>query len=467
MSRKTRVRAAVALLLVGLTLAVLVPRSNAYRQVSFWVRAFFQEEPDYDELEASRAARGPAGDPTIKKAGARAGAPPPTWTDFRGPGRAGIYAETPILEEWPEQGLRLLWRQPAGAAYGSLTVAEGLVFALEQRRGDEALVAYDLDTGREVWLDAWPARFDEALSGEGPRSTPVFADGSVYALGALGELRRVRAADGELVWRRNVLETASADNLTYGLAASPLVHGGLLIVPSGKPRAGGRGLLALERGSGEVVWSALDDGACYASPLRAELGGLEQLLVMTAGRIVGLDPSDGRVLWEFPWQVLNDLTCSQPVVVGPSRVLLSAGYGKGSAAIDVERTSDGWSARQAWTSPRMKNRFNSSVLLDGHVYGLDDGVLACLDVETGERVWKGGRYGYGQVLLAGEHLLVLGEDGSLSLVRATTAGHEPLHRFQALEGLTMNIPAAAHGRLFVRNKLEMACYEVWPPDADR
>jgi outer membrane protein assembly factor BamB len=460
LSRRTRTL--VAVLLVGLLVVLALPGVEGYRKIGFWLRAMFQEEPDYDALEADRAARGGSAGET----GHRAEAAEPYWTDFRGPGRLGIYDETPVLEEWPAEGLRLLWKQPVGAGYGSVTVAEGLVFSFEQRRDDEALVAYDLATGAEVWLVSWPARFDEVSSGEGPRSTPTYADGRVFVLGASGELRCVEAGDGSAVWRLDVLDTAGADNLMYGLSATPLVVGELLIVATGQPREGGHGLLALERETGEVVWRALDDDASYASPMLAELGGTTQVLVVTAGRVVGLEPSQGALLWEHPWEVMNGLSCSQPISLGPSRLLLSAGYGKGSAAIELESEEGRWSVRELWRSSRMKNRFNSSVLLGGHAYGLDDGVLACIDVETGQRVWKGGRYGYGQVLLAGDHLLVLAEDGSLALVRATPEGYDERHRFTAIEGLTMNIPAAAHGRLLVRNKLEMACYELWPGAAE-
>src|SRR5688572_14000615 len=163
-------------------------------------------------------------------AGAGPRLPLPTWTDFRGPGRLGVYTETPIRTDWPAEGLPLVWRRPAGAAYGSLAVAEGLVFSLEQRRERETLVAYDFDTGAEVRAAAWDARFEEPLSGEGPRSTPVWADGVVYALGAAGELGAYAARTGERLWRADLLELAPAANLLYGLTASPLVHGERLIV---------------------------------------------------------------------------------------------------------------------------------------------------------------------------------------------------------------------------------------------
>ncbi len=429
------------------------------------IRSALQDEPDYDRLEADRAGRagrtGRADEPAAPALPAAADAPAPYWTDYRGPGRRGEYDETPILTDWPDEGLALLWRQPVGAGYGSVTVAGGLVFSLEQRRDDEALVAYALETGAEVWIDAWPARFTEVMSGEGPRTTPVYAEGRVYALGAAGELRCVEAASGELHWRKDLLVESAGANLLYGLAATPLVLGDDLIVVAGAPEEHGATLLALDRASGEVRWRALDEHAGYASPLLARIGEHEQLLVSTGAHLAGLEARTGEVLWTFPWSVSQELTCAQPVVVDAGHVLLSGGYGKGAALVEVGASEHGWEASEVWSSLTMKNRFNSSVLFEGYVYGLDEGILACIDPLTGRRVWKGGRYGYGQLLLAQGHLLVVGEDGDLMLVQASPEGHRELHRFRALEGLTFNVPALAHGRLILRNKLEMACYELW------
>lgn len=443
--------------------SVLVSSCDTFRGVRVAIRSTVQEEPDYDRLEADRAARADAAGATRTE-----DHPPPYWTDFRGPGRLGEYAETPIATDWTESGLALLWRQPVGAGYGSMTIAEGLVFSLEQRRDEEALVAYELATGGEVWIDTWPGRFDELMSGEGPRTTPVYADGQVYALGASGELRCVEAATGALVWRADVLASTSADNLFYGLSATPLVFGETLIVLCGAPGAAGAPdqrpatVLALERASGAVRWRALDVRAAYASPVLVTLGGREQLLVPSGPGLNGLDAATGDVLWHFPWVVAQDLTCTQPIVIDANRVLLTGGYGKGSTLVEVQLSKGGWVASEVWSAPTMKTRFNSPVLFEGHVYGLDEGILACIDAASGKRMWKGGRYGYGQMLLAHGHLLVVTEDGDLVLLPASPDGHRELQRFRALDGLSFNVPAAAHGRLLLRNKLELACYELWP-----
>ncbi len=422
---------------------------NGLRKAKFTARAYLRGDGDYDELEANRAGHAPAE--------RTAEALPGYWTDFRGPGRRGVYDETAIRLDWPDEGLPLLWRQPVGPGYGSFTVAEGLAFTLEQRRANEAVTAYDLATGAEVWIHGYAARFDETLSGEGPRATPVYADGSVYNLGTTGELRCLDASNGELRWRRDVLAEEGAQNLKYGLASSPLVVGDVVIAQ------GARSVRAYERATGEPRWSAFDERMAYASPALARLCGREQLVVFTAERICGLDASSGSILWSHPWKVTYGLSCSQPVFVDERRILLSAGYGIGAALVELERDGDTFTARRVWKNARLKNRFNSSVLHEGHVYGLDEGRLVCLEAATGNRLWKGGRYGYGQVLLTAGHLVISSEDGELALVRATPETYEELARFDGIDGMTCNLPALAHGFLLLRNHEEMACFDARPP----
>ncbi|MGH9660153.1 MAG: PQQ-binding-like beta-propeller repeat protein, partial [Bryobacteraceae bacterium] len=149
--------------------------------------------------------------------------PPGLWADFRGPNRAGIYNETPILTTWPSTGLTRLWKHPVGGGYASFVVADGRAFTIEQRRGKEVVAAYDLDTGRELWADSWDALFQEAMGGDGPRATPTFHEGRVYALGAAGELRCLDAAAGKPLWRRNILDDNAAANLQWGMSSSPLI----------------------------------------------------------------------------------------------------------------------------------------------------------------------------------------------------------------------------------------------------
>jgi outer membrane protein assembly factor BamB len=385
-------------------------------------------------------------------------AAPAYWTDFRGPNRAGVYAETEIETDWPAAGLPRLWKQPVGGGYASFTVAEGRAYTIEQRRDRETITAYDVETGRELWAFAYPALFDEIMGGAGPRATPVYRDGLLYSLGANGDLYCLSARTSRPKWSKNILTDNAARNQEWGMVASPLIVDGMVVVtPGGAP---GKSIVAYDRLSGAPVWRALDDRAGYTSPILATLAGRRQIVWISAQRAVGLAPENGALLWEYPFPAQNDMNCSQPVVVDDSSVLLSSSPGPGAALLDIAKSGEIYSARAVWTNNRMKNKFNSSVLYQGYIYGLDDTILACIDAKTGELKWKGGRYGYGQLLLAGGYLVVTTEQGDVVLVRATPDGHQEMARFSAIEGRTWNIPAIDNGLLLVRNSSEMACFRL-------
>ena len=382
----------------------------------------------------------------------------PYWTDFRGPRRDGEYGERAILTNWPSAGLRPLWKQPVGGGHASFVIAHGRAFTIEQRANEEVVAAYDVPTGREIWTNSWRATFSETYGGVGPRATPTWHEGTVFGLGAAGELRALDVTTGKTKWRTNILDDAGARNLEWGMAASPLVVGDAVVVlPGGR---NGRSVVAYDRRSGTLAWSALDDQAAYSSPAVVRLAGLEQILIFTASRVVGLSLDGARVLWEFPWHTQGGINVAQPLVLGDNRVFLSSGYGTGAGLIEVSRDGERFNVRELWRTNRMKNQFTSSVHHDGYIYGLDEAILACLDAATGELKWKGGRYGYGQVMVASGHLLVMTDNGELALVRATPERHLEIARFAVLEGETWNHPAMADGYLLVRNTREMAAFDL-------
>lgn len=382
------------------------------------------------------------------------------WVRFRGPEMDGRYEGTEILTAWPPEGLPLLWKQPIGGGYASFVIADSRAFTIEQRRDREVVGAYDLKTGREIWTHGWTEEFREPLGGDGPRATPTWDEGRVYALGAAGHLAVLGAASGEVLWERNILEDAGARNLQWGMAASPLiVDEKVVVLPGGSD---GNSVVAYDKQTGETLWKSLDDAQAYTSPLLVTLSGQRQILVVGASRAMGIDVEDGSLLWDYPWVTNMGINVAQPLVLDDGRVFLSAGYGHGATVLAVSRDEPGFSARPLWSNTRMKNKFTSSVLHQGYIYGLDEAILACVDVSTGDLKWKGGRYGYGQLVLASGHLIVLTERGELALVKASPEKHEELAMFPAIEGKTWNHPAIADGVLLVRNANEMAAFRIAP-----
>jgi outer membrane protein assembly factor BamB len=187
-----------------------------------------------------------------------------------------------------------------------------------------------------------------------------------------------------------------------------------------------------------------------------------QYVIVGAERLVGLSVEKRELLWESPWSTGHDASAAQPIVIGDDRIFYSSGYGTGAVMIELTRSGDKFAANWIWRNIRMKNRQSSSVLHDGHIYGLDEGILACIDASTGALKWKGGRYGHGQVILADGHLIVITEEGELVLVAATPEKLNEVARVPALDGETWNVPALADGILLVRNTSEMAAFDLRP-----
>ena len=379
------------------------------------------------------------------------------WTNFRGPRRDGKYDEAGVATNWPASGLPVVWKQPVGVGHASFVVADGKAYTIEQRRNQEVVAAYDINNGRELWTQKWNAEYSDS-TGDGPRATPTWDQGRIYALGATGELRCLDANNGSVIWGKNILTENQASNLQWAQSASPLiVDDKVVVLPGGK---GSKSVVAYNKMTGAPVWKVLDDIQAYVSPMLVELGGRRQILVVSSYRVVGLAPENGKLLWSHPWDTDNGINVSQPIVVDRNRFFISSGYGKGAALVEVKGGGDSFTASTVWENKNMKNKFNSSVLHNGYVYGLDEGILVCLDVNTGERKWKDGRYGYGQIILAGDHLIVTSDQGDLALVKATPAQYTEVARFPALEGQTWNYPAIAGGRLLVRNSNQMAAYDI-------
>ena len=296
------------------------------------------------------------------------------------------------------------------------------------------------------------------IAGVGPRATPTIAEGRVFAMGATGILNAFDLRTGRRLWSHQVVEENEATLPGWGQACSPLVLDGRVIVSTGGEN--GRSLVAYDAASGERIWAGGRDRSSYSSPRLVTLLGRPQVVVFNEGTVAGHDPATGAVLWEqaFPKEQPN---VAPPLPLPGDRLLVSAGYGIGSKVFAFAGQDDGTAAPSlVWESPRLKSKFANLILHEGFVYGLDDGVLTCLDPATGERRWKGGRYGHGQLLLVAGLLLVQTEEGEIVLVEPTPEAHRELTRFPVLDGKTWNPPALSGARLLVRNDREAALYDL-------
>jgi outer membrane protein assembly factor BamB len=377
---------------------------------------------------------------------------------FLGPTRNATLTGPRLARDWTVQPPQRLWLQRVGTGWSGFAVVGGLALTQEQRGENEVVVCYDLLTGREVWSHADAVRHDTTLGGEGPRATPTVASNRVFALGATGILNCLELATGRRLWSKNLVADNQSHVPEWGVSGSPLVLGDLVIVSAGGHES--RSLVAYRVATGEFVWGGGDASSGYSSPLLATLAGAPQVLIFNASGVVAHDPANGQVLWKHPWRGGHPHV-AMPVVLPEDRVLVSSGYGTGSEMLKVSRDAGGrFSAARLWKSTRLKAKFTNPIHFQGHIYGLDDGILVCLDAATGAQNWKEGRYGHGQNLLVGDLLLVTAESGEVVLLEPNPEAPRELTRFVALRSKTWNPPALAGEYLLVRNDKEAACYRL-------
>ncbi len=386
------------------------------------------------------------------------------WPGFRGPARDSVVAGVTIDTDWSTNPPREIWRRPLGPGWSSFALVEDRLCTQEQRDEDEVVACYDAATGEPVWLHAYRARFWEAMGGPGPRATPTYHDGHLFTLGATGVLNCLDAATGEPVWTRNIADDAGAPLPEWGFASSPLVVDDLVIVHAAGA-TDGRAVVAYGIQSGEPRWFGEAGGASYSSPHLATLDGVRQVVMITVEGVFGLEPRSGELLWKHDWPLggAGDRVVQPAIVDGGTGILIGTSFGLGTRRIDVARDRTGtWSANEVWTSRALKPYYNDLVVHRGTAFGFDGSILAAIDVATGERAWKGGRYGNGQLLLLPDQdlLLVSSERGELVLVRASAERFEEVARMQALKGKTWNHPVVAGGVVYMRNAEEAAAFRL-------
>jgi outer membrane protein assembly factor BamB len=385
---------------------------------------------------------------------------PEDWPGFRGPARDGVVRGMKIATDWAATPPQKIWRQRVGPAWSSVVVVGDRLYTQEQRGSSEAVVCLDAGNGREVWAHLDAVRFWDAQGGPGPRATPMFAGGRIYALGATGILNCLDAASGDCLWSHDVAVDFGAPLPMWGFASSPLVVKGVVIVFAGGDSE--RSLLAYDAASGRPVWAAAAGKASYSSPQPAANGAQDQVLFLGDRGLTAFDPATGKVLWEYGAPGSGMPRSLQPHPFGKDQVVIASEGDLGTELIEVMRDGTGWRTERRWASRQLKPSFNDFVVHGGFVYGFDGNTFCCLDGQTGERRWRDGRYGHGQVLLLADQgvMVLLSEDGAAVLVAADPGERKELGRFPAVTGKTWNHPVIAGGRLYVRNAEEMACYEL-------
>ncbi len=381
-----------------------------------------------------------------------------TWPSFRGASRDGKLLGVSLVEDWTASPPKLIWKSKIGPGWSSFSVAGNRLFTQEQRAEKEAVVCLNAETGAIVWEHEYESRFWESVAGAGPRATPTIADEGLFSLGANGILTCLNASTGAKIWERNIQTDAERKPPMWGFSSSPLVIEGMVIVHAGGTE--NKGILAYDAKTAESRWSTASGDHSYSSPQAASFDSVDGVLMETNAGLQFISAKDGSKIWQYDSPVQN-YRALQPLVLGNS-ILLANSLGEGTKKLSVSRDADKWTIKEEWASRDMKPDFNDFVEYQGSLYGFDGNIFASIDLATGKRQWKKGRYGNGQVLLlcdAGQ-MLVTSEAGELVLLRADSKSMVELAKFQAIEGKTWNHSVVVGNHVFIRNAEQAACYEL-------
>jgi outer membrane protein assembly factor BamB len=383
---------------------------------------------------------------------------PFAYPQFQGVSRDSRIEGFKLNRDWDQNPPELLWRRSIGAAWSGFVAQDRYAITQEQGESMELVTCYDPFTGELLWSHSDTGRYDSPIGGLGPRATPLISGSRVYTMGATGILNCLEIETGNPVWSRNVIKENEASILDWGVSHSPLIVGENIIVTPGG--SSGRSVVAYQKDTGELVWSGGERGSSYSSPFLPTVYGNQQIVVFNKDGITGHSIHDGTVVWDYPWSGRNP-NVAIPLALPGNKFLASSGYGVGCALLNIHIGEDQkLTVEREWKSLRLKSKFSNVIEKEGYIYGLDDGIMVCLDLADGKRKWKEGRYGHGQFILVGDLLLISTEKSEIVLFEPVPDEPRELHRIQVLEGKTWNPPCLAGPYLLVRNHKEAACYRI-------
>jgi outer membrane protein assembly factor BamB len=396
------------------------------------------------------------------------------WTQYRGPSHDGISPEK--IAKWPESGPKLIWKTPTKAGFSSFAVAGGLASTLVTREFEgvarEHIIVLDANTGKELWakplaVSKYDGGGDDGAAnnkgGDGPRSTPAFDGGNVYALDARLNLYCFDAKTGAQKWIRELTRDHKAKLISWQNAASPVIEGDLIFLATGAP---GKSLLAVNKKTGANVWAVEDDAMTHATPTVGTIHGVPQVIFFTQKGLISCVPTTGKVLWRHPFPYRTS-TAASPIIADDI-VYCSAGYEVGAGAARINKNGSNWTATEIWRAAgnQLANHWSTPVYKDGYLYGMfqfkehGTGALKCVDVKTGKTAWSHANFGPGNVTLVGDKLLALTDYGQLVLIQPAPDKYTEITRFQAVTGKCWSTPCVSDGRIYVRSTTEGACYDA-------
>jgi len=382
------------------------------------------------------------------------------WPQWRGPNRdaAGSFM---VPASWPEQ-LTQKWKVNVGLGYASPLVVGNRIYMFSRRGANEVMAALNPDNGQTIWQTSYAAAVTmnpaAARHGDGPKSTPAFANGKLYSIGTAGTVTAFDAATGRQLWQK---PGSSVLPMFTNYAFSPVVDRGLVIFHVGGHNQGA--LTAYDANTGDVRWQWTGDGPGYGSPIVADLAGTRQIVTITQGKTVGVDAATGALLWQRPFLSSNFTNAMTPILYG--QTIIESGAGGQTAAFSVTKRNNQWVTENVWENADVPLRLSNALIAGDALVGLTSrnmGQYFAVDAKTGKTLWTSGPRQATQAAMvrAGDIVMSLQDDGTLVVFRQRAAALDPVRKYKVADSETWTQPALSGNRLFVKDVSTLALWTL-------
>ena len=378
------------------------------------------------------------------------------WPHWLGPDYNGISPETDWRADWTDKPPEVLWRGNVGTGYSSISTANGRIYTMGHKEGNETVYCLDAETGKEIWKQSYPAQLVNHLNAGGPGATPTIDGEFLYTNSRDGRLICFEIETGKIVWQKDLTKVYDMKVPEWGFTCSPLIRGDKLFIEAGR-------LVALDKRTGNEIWKSKPHMPGYGTPAAFEIDGTVYLALLNNECLSVAREDNGTEVATFPWPSPFDTNSTTPIIDGKT-IFISSGYRKGCALLDFENQK----LKARYTNRDMKNHFNNSVLFQKHFYGMDGNSnlgrivrLTCIDQKTGKIKWREAGFGCGSLLIANGKLIILSDEGTLVTAQATPESYQEISRLKVLDHQCWTVPVLCNGLLYCRDSAgNLACVDL-------
>jgi outer membrane protein assembly factor BamB len=402
--------------------------------------------------------------PTPPKPTPPARSPGIAWTQWGGPNRNFQTEATGLKDTWPASGPRVVWKRALGEGYSAPSVENNVLYTMYGKPREEVVLAANAETGATLWEHTTAMSFasDAPEMGNGPYAAPLIVGNRLFTTGVAGRLQCLDKATGKLLWTEQLWETHQGSRLMYGYASSPIAFRDTVIVPVG---ARDKGIMAFQQADGKVAWAKTNYGNVYSSPILVSVDGLEQLVSLMDGALIGVNPNNGDLQWQVPFKADYSIAVATPVWGADKRIFISSEYNAGAKVVELQRSGMQITPKELWNSIRLRLHHGNAIRIGETVYFSSGGkgsqaILSAVDVPSGKIHWQERSIEKATFVWADQKLITLDQDGNLMMAYPSTQGFKITAKAPLLTNLSWTPPTLVGTRLYIRDRKSLMAVDL-------